>query len=113
MNLSEDEVRELAKRMNGHFKKHGTTKDEIIRSFFILQDIRNRKESLQQKFLAPDLGFKQKGISLYKSEIVKLYNQGLSAGKIYDALKYKKEKPSLSTIKRYLKSYREWRRENG
>jgi len=113
LNITEDEVRELSKRIYGHFKKNGIQKNEIIKSFFILESIYTRKEKIKLETTAPLLGFKNKGIKLYKGNIVKLYDLGLSTHDIYKQLKSKKDVPSLSTIKRYIVALKEWRFEDG
>ncbi|WP_457746286.1 hypothetical protein [Sulfurimonas sp.] len=107
LELEEYEVNELAKRMLGHLKKEQLSKDAIIKAFFILQDIKERKEQIRIQTTAPLLNFKNKGIALYRGTIVKLHKQGLSTYKIFDTLKRKKDAPSHSTIKRYLKTLKE------
>lgn len=110
--LSEEETNELLKRLHGHLKRHGVSHEEIAKSFFILREILERKEKQRIRQNVPQLGFKNKGIEKYKIEIVKLYEQGLSAEKIHHTLKLKKEAPSLSTIKRYIKAFKEWKGTN-
>lgn len=104
LNLEEYEVNELIKRMYGHFKKNGIEKNEITKAFFILQSIYERKEKIKLETTAPLFGFKHKGIELYRGTIVKLHKKGKSTHKIYDTLKRKKDAPSHSTIKRYIKA---------
>lgn len=113
LELEEYEVNELVKRMYGHFKTNGIAKDEIVKSFFILQSIYERKEKIRLETTAPLLDFKNKGIKLYRGNIVKLHDAGLSTHEIHKHLKLKKDAPSLSTIKRYIKSLQEWRINNG
>ena len=113
LSLSIDETKELSNRMYGHFDKNGIKKDEIIKSFFILASIYYRKEQIRLETTAPLLGFKNKGIQVYKGIIVKLHDAKLSSHEIYKHLKLKKDAPSLSTIKRYIKTLKEWRLENG
>jgi hypothetical protein len=113
LGLSSDETKELSNRMYGHFKKHGIKKDEIIKSFFILQHIYYRKEQIKLKTTAPLLGFKNKGIKIYKGDIVKFFDAGLSSHEINKRLSVKKDAPSLSTIKRYINTLKAWRLENG
>lgn len=110
--LSTDEVNELLKRMHGHFKKHGISHKEIARSFFILNNIKIRKEQQRIKQCVPVLGFKHKGIELYRVEFVKKYNKGISCEQIYKDIRLKKDAPSLATVKRYIKAYKEWRSKN-
>lgn len=111
--LSLDETNELLKRMHGHFKKNGISNNEIAKSFFILREIIKRKEEQKLKTSIFDLDFKHKGIKKYKIEIVKLFDKGFSSYKIYEELKLKKDCPSLSSIKRYIKTYKKWRQNNG
>ncbi|QOP45692.1 hypothetical protein [Sulfurimonas paralvinellae] len=114
LEIEEYEVNELVKRMYGHFNKNGFAKDEIVKSFFILNDIKIRKEKIRLETTAPLLGFKNKGIEQYKGNIVKLHDEGKSTHEIHKNLKLnKKDAPSLSTIKRYIKSLQEWRSNNG
>lgn len=113
LGLSIDETKELSNRMYGHFDKNGIYKDEIIKSFFILESIYHRKEQIRLETTAPLLGFKNIGIQIYKGTIVKLHDTDLSSHDIHKHLKLKKDAPSLSTIKRYIQSLREWRLENG
>jgi len=107
------EVNELLKRMNGHFRKNGIDNKEIARSFFILLDILRRKKKQYIDLSVPLLDFKHKGIEKYRVDIVKLQDEGLSPEKIAKHLKSKKDAPSLSTIKRYLNSLADWRKQNG
>lgn len=111
--LSLDETNELLKRIRGHFKKHGISEDEIAKSFFILRDIIKKKEEQKLRTSIPELNFKNKGIEKYKIQIVKLLDKNLSSYKIYEELKLKKDCPSLSTIKRYVKALMDWRKNNG
>lgn len=113
LGLSEEEVYELLKRMNGHFRKHGIDNEQIAKSFFILSDIQMKKETQRIKLSVPLLGFKHKGIEKYRVEIVKLQDKGMSVEKIAKHLKGKKDAPSLSTVKRYLKALSDWRKNNG
>ena len=113
LNITEDETRELSKRMYGHFKKNGIKKDEVLKSFFILGRIYDRKEKIRLETTAPLLGFKNKGIQLYKGKIVKLYDLKFSTHEIYKHLTLKKDAPSLSTIKRYIVALKKWRSNNG
>jgi len=113
LGLTVCETNELIKRMYGHLNKNGILKDEIVKSFFILESIYQRKEHIRLETTAPLLGFKNKGIQFYKGTIVKLFDEKLSAHKIHNNLKLKKEAPSLSTIKRYIRSLKNWRLENG
>jgi len=113
LSLSVDESHELTKRMHGHLKKSGLNQDEIAKSFFVLNDIWKRKEEQKIKLSVPLLGFKNKGIEKYRIEIVKLKTEGLSADKIAKTLKNKKDAPSVSTIKRYIKALKEWRLNHG
>jgi len=113
LNLAEDEIRELSKRMHGHFVKNGIDRDEIVKSFFILQKIYERKERIKEATTAPLLDFKNKGIQLYKGKIVKLYDLKFSTHEIYKHLTLKKDAPSLSTIKRYIVALKKWRSNNG
>jgi hypothetical protein len=99
--------------MYGHFKQNGIKKEQIVKSFFILASIYQRKEQIKLDTTAPLLGFKNIGIKIYKGTIVKLHDACLSSHEIYKHLKQKKDAPSLSTIKRYIKSLKEWRLENG
>lgn len=113
LNLSLDEVNEFLKRINGHLQKHGTNSDEIAKSFFILRDILHRKEQQRIKLTLPLLGFKNIGLKKHRVEIVKLFDKGLSVANIHKSIKLKKDAPSLSTVKRYIKALRDWRLENG
>jgi hypothetical protein len=113
LNLTEDEVRELSKRMHGHFRRNGIDRDAIVKSVFILQDIYERKEKIKEATTAPLLDFKSKGIKLYKGNIVKLYDDGFSTREIHKKMKHKKDAPSLSTIKRYISKLKDWRANNG
>jgi len=112
LNISIDEVGELLKRAEGHCRKNGANRYELARMFFILEDINNRKEKQRIKDSAPLLGFKHKGIDKYRGEIVRLQEDGLSAEKTAKYLCRKKDAPSLSTIKRYLKALSNWRKNN-
>lgn len=113
LGLSTDEVKELLKRLEGHYKKHGVTKFEIARSFFVLRDIFTRKQIQKLEQSAPNLGFKHRGLIAYKKEIVHMVSEGFGSQKIYYTLQHKKDAPSLATIKRYVKAYIEWRSLNG
>jgi hypothetical protein len=112
LNISIDEANELLKRGERHLKKNGTNRHELARMFFILEDIYTRKEEQRIKDSAPLLGFKHKGIERYRGEIIRMHEDGTSAEKVAKHLCRKKDAPSLSTIKRYLKAVRDWR-ENG
>lgn len=107
LNLSLNDIDELLARMRGHFKNK-ITYTEIARSFFILDDIYKRNEIKRIKKEVPELGFKNKGILKYRTHIVKLIRKEFSSEKIYKLLRKYKDCPSLSTIKRYKKSYNEW-----
>lgn len=111
--LSVDETNELLKRMHGHYKKNGISHEEIAKSFFVLRNIVHRKEDQKLKTSVPQLNFKNKGIEKYKIEIVKFLDKGISTTKIFEAIKLKKNAPSLSTIKRYIKAFNDWRNNNG
>ena len=108
LNISLDNVDELLARTRGHFKNK-ITYTEIARSFFILDEIYKRNETKRIKEEAPEFEFKNKGILKYRSHIVKLIKKGSSSQKIHKLLKEYKDCPSLSTIKRYKKTYLEWR----
>lgn len=47
LGLSLDETNELIKRLHGHYKKFGIDGDQIEKSFFILQQIYERKEQIK------------------------------------------------------------------
>ena len=113
LDLEEYEVNELIKRMHGHFKKNGIEKDEITKAFFILQSIYERKEKIKLETTAPPLKSTQKGMKLYRGRIVKLHDAGQSTHAIYKDLKFKKDAPSLTTIKNYIRLLKEWRMNNG
>jgi len=113
LGISLDEMNELLKRMNGHFRKFGVDNDEIAKSFFILKHILDRKEQQRIDLSIPILKFTQKGVKKYRVEIVKMFDDGLSINKIYKELKLKKDAPSLSTIKRYISALKDWRQNNG
>ncbi len=112
LNLSENETRELIRRMNGHLQIHGTNKHELLRAFFVIEDIYTRKIEKKMSLSAPEFNFKHKGIIAYKGEIVSLLNKGYSSQKIYNSLQGKRNCPSLATIKRYIKQYKDWRCNN-
>jgi hypothetical protein len=109
LDLSQDEVKELIFRMEGHYKQHGADHFEVARSFFILKDIWMRKAAEKLEKEIPTLGFKHMGLLKYRCEIVQMMTEGLGSQKIHEALKYKNGAPSLATIKRYMKAYKEWR----
>lgn len=113
LGLSQDEVKELLKRLEGHYLKHGVSQFEIARSFFVLKHIYTRKQIQKLEQSAPELGFKHRGIIAYKGEIVRLLSEGYGSQKICKALQHKKDAPSLATIKRYVKAYSEWRKNHG
>lgn len=113
LNISIDEVSEFLKRAEGHLKKNGVNRHELARAFFILENINNRKVEQRIKDSAPLLEFKHKGIVKYRGEIVRLYQNEVSAERIAKKLNVKKDAPSLSTIKRYLKALNAWREDNG
>ncbi|MBA1432447.1 MAG: hypothetical protein FAF04_02360 [Epsilonproteobacteria bacterium] len=113
LELTLDETHELVKRLHGHYKKFGIDRDQIEKSFFILQQIYDRKEQIKLQTTAPLLGFKHKGIELYRGLIVKLHKQGLSTHEIHKKIGRKKDAPSQSTIKRYIKALKEWSANHG
>jgi len=113
LHLSLDESHELSKRMYGHLIKNGLSQDQIAKSFFILRDIWMRKERQRIRLSVPLLGFKNKGIEKYRIEIAKLQDEGLSANQIAKVLQKKKDAPSVSTSKRYIKALKEWRLNHG
>lgn len=113
LNLSRDEVNEFLKRSEKHLKKNGTNRLELARMFFILEDIYIRKEEQRIKESAPLLGFKHNGIQRYRGEIIRLHEEGTSAEKIAKHFYRKKDAPSLSTIKRYIKAVKSWKENDG
>ncbi len=113
LGLTLDETNELVKRLHGHYKKFGIDKDQIEKSFFIFQEIYKRKEQITLQTTAPLLGFKHKGIELYRGLIVKLHKQGLSTHEIHKKIYRKKDAPSHSTIKRYIKTLKVWEQNHG
>ena len=112
-NLSKDEAKEFLRRAEGHLQKHGNNRLSIAKMFFILDEIYDRKEKQRIENSAPLLDFKHKGIDRHRGEIVRLHEEGLSAEKIANELCRKKDAPSISTIKRYLKAVSDWREING
>ncbi len=113
LGLSLDETNELIKRLHGHYKRFGIDGDQIEKSFFILQQMYERKEQIKLQTTAPLLGFKHRGIKLYRGLIVKLHKEGLSTHEIHKKIYRKKDAPSHSTIKRYLKALKERNLNNG
>ena len=113
LDISIDEVSELLKRAEGHIRKNGVNRHELAKMFFILENINNRKEEQRVKDRAPLLEFKHKGIVKYRGDIVRLYQNEVSAERIAKKYNGKKDAPSLSTIKRYLKALNTWREDNG
>lgn len=111
LRLTEAEMKDLVKRMLGHLQMHGLNEFELARSFFVLKEICTRKIQKELENNIPEFGFKQRGIILYRVEIVDLLNEGYGSQKIHNALSDKANCPSLATIKRYIKAYKEFKEE--
>jgi predicted transcriptional regulator YheO len=103
LDLKEEELSLFLKRYNYYLKsKKELSPNIILNGFFILDDIRTKRE--KQKALRAKYKSRNKYIIKYRDEIIELYQQGLGFTRISKQLEVNhKIKISRSSLYRYIK----------